>query len=92
MEKRYYSIEINKDDPTALTHCLRKLENAIPDYEYDWRIVINAGGIDYGIYLNIDIENKEIEICNQPRYGDAVEDMLDDVIELFEEEEEDEYE
>ena len=92
MEKRYYSIEINKDDPTALAWCLRKLENNIPDFEYDWRIVINAGGIDYGIYLNIDIEDKEIEICNQSRYGNAAEDMLDDVIELFEEEEEDEYE
>lgn len=92
MGKRYYSIEINKDDPTALTYCLRKLENAIPDYGYDWRIVINAGGIDYGIYLNIDIEDKEIEICNQPRYGNAGEDMVDDVIELFEEKEEDEYE
>lgn len=85
MEKRYYSIEINKYDPTALTHCLRKLENAIPDYEYDWRIVINAGGIDYGIYLNIDISEKEIEICNQPK-GEG-DDYLDDVLELFEEEE-----
>ena len=87
--KNIYSIEIDKYNPTALTHCLRKLENAIPDYEYDWRIVINAGGIDYGIYLNININEKEIEICNQPRHGEG-DDYLDDVLELFEEEEEDE--
>ena len=79
-----YSIEIDKHDPTALTHCLRKLEKAIPDYEYDWRIYINAGGIDYGIYLNIDIDKKEIEICNQPR-GKG-EDSIDDVLGNFEEE------
>lgn len=83
--KNIYSIEIDKYNPTALTYCLRKLENAIPDYEYDWRIVINAGGIDYGIYLNIDISEKEIEICNQPK-GEG-DDYLDDVLELFEEEE-----
>ena len=80
--KNIYSIEIDKYNPTALTYCLRKLENAIPNYEYDWRIVINAGGIDYGIYLNIDISEKEIEICNQPK-GEG-DDYLDDVLELFE--------
>ena len=85
--KRIYSVEVNRDDPTALTWCLRKLENNIPDYEYDWRIVINAGGIDYGIYLNIDVDDKEIEICNQPddREGN---DLLDDVLKLFDEEDE----
>lgn len=83
--KNIYSIEIDKYNPTALTHCLRELENAIPDYEYDWRIVINAGGIDYGIYLNININEKEIEICNQPK-GEG-DDYLDDVLELFKEEE-----
>lgn len=77
-----YSIELDKYNPTALTHCLNKLEKTIPDYEYDWRIVINAGGIDYGVYLNIDIEEKEIEISNQPRYGDG-DDYLDDVLEQF---------
>lgn len=86
--KNIYSIEIDKYNPTALTHCLKKLENAIPDYEYDWRIVINAGGIDCGIYLNINISEKEIEICNQPE-GEG-DDYLDDVIEYFEDEDEDE--
>lgn len=84
--KNIYSIEIDKYNPTALTYCLRKLESTILDYEYDWRIVINAGGIDYGIYLNIDISEKEIEICNQPK-GEG-DDYLDDVLKLFEEEDE----
>ena len=73
-----FSVEIDAYNPTALTYCLKKLEDAIPDFEYEWRIRINAGGIDYGIYLNIDPEKKEIEICNQPENdGD---DYLDDVI------------
>lgn len=82
-----YSIEIDKYNPTALTHCLKKLEEGIPDYEYDWRIRVNAGGIDYGIYLNVDIEKKEIEISNQPTYGSDGSDYLDDVLKCFEEEE-----
>ena len=85
--KRIYSVEVNKDYPTALAWCLRKLENNIPDYEYDWRISINAGGIDYGIYLNIDVDDKEIEICNQPDDGEG-NDLLDDVLKLFKEEDE----
>ena len=90
MMKRYYSIEVDKYNPTALTYCLKKLEDNIPDYEYDWHMTINAGGIDYGIYLNIDVEEKEIEICNQPRYGSDGDDSIEDVLELFDEDEEDE--
>lgn len=86
MRNRIYSVEVDKYNPTALTHCLKRLEEGIPDYEWDWRIYINAGGIDYGIYLNVNVENKEITICNQP-YGDG-EDSLDDILELFEEDEE----
>lgn len=89
MEKKVYSIEVDKYNPTALTHCLQKLENAIPGYEYDWRLYINAGGIDYGIYLNINVDKKEIEICNQPEYGTDGDDWLDTVLELFEDDEED---
>ena len=80
-----YSVEIDKYNPEALIHCLQKLQYGIPDFS-EWRFTINAGGIDYGIYLNFDIENKEIEICNQPQ--GRGEDYLDDVLELFEEEEE----
>ena len=83
--KRYFSIEVDKYNPTALTYCFKRLEDNIPDYEYDWRIVINAGGIDYGIYLNIDVEEKEIEICNQSRYGSDGDDSIEDVLELFNE-------
>lgn len=90
--KNIYSVEIDRYDPTALTYCLRRLENVIPDYESEWRLIVNAGGIDYGIYLNIDINEKEIEICNQPE--GSGEDWLDHVIEYFESisEEEDDYE
>lgn len=80
-----FSVEVDKYNPTALTHCLKKLEKGIPDYEYDWRIVINAGGIDYGIYLNVNVDRKEIVISNQPEgNGD---DYIDDILELFDEEE-----
>lgn len=77
-----YSIEIDKYNPTALTYCLNRLENGIPNYAYDWRITVNAGGIDYGVYLNVDIENKIIEICNQSesrdKYGlNTIEEVLD---------------
>ena len=48
--KRYYSVEIDKYNPTVLGECLRKLEEGIPNFEYDWYMHINAGGIDYGIY------------------------------------------
>lgn len=84
--KNNYSIEVDAYNPTALTHCLKRLENGIPDYESDWKITVNAGGIDYGIYLNIDVERKTIEICNQPD-GDG-DDYIDDVLECFEEEDE----
>ena len=76
-----FSVEVDKYNPVALAYCLKKLEDAIPDFEYDWLCTINAGGIDYGIFLNIDTETKEIEICNQ---GDG-EDLLDDVIAEVEE-------
>ena len=79
-----YSVEVDKYNPTALIWCLTKLQDNIPDFEYDWRITVNAGGIDYGIFLNINIEDKEIVICNQP--DGAGDDLLDDVIEAINEE------
>jgi len=79
-----FSVEVDKLNPAALTWCLTKLQDNIPDFEDDWRITVNAGGIDYGIFLNINIEDKEIEICNQPE-GDG-DDLLDDVIEAINEE------
>lgn len=85
---RVYSIEVDKYNPTALTHCLKRLEKGIPDYEFDWRIIVNAGGIDYGVYLNINVDRNEIEICNQPS-GEG-DDSIDDVLELFDEDEDEE--
>lgn len=85
--KTEYSIEVDRYNPMALAHCLKKLSYNIEDFEYDWRIFINAGGIDYGVYLNINVEGKIIEISNQPEYGDG-DDSLDDVIDFFQQEEE----
>lgn len=83
-----FSIEVDNSNPTALTWCLKKLEDAIPDFEYDWHITINAGGIDYGIYLNIDTEEREVEISNGSTTLSNVDsdDCLDDVFEYFDEE------
>lgn len=86
--KSKYSVEVDKYDATALAHCLKRLEDGIPDFDYSWRIVINAGGIDYGIYLNIDTEKEEIEISNQPTYGSDGSDFIDDILENFNENEE----
>lgn len=71
-----YSVEVDNSNPTALGYCLKRLEKEVPDF-YDWKISINAGSIDYGVYLNIDIEDKSLEISNQPRWDDA---YLDDII------------
>lgn len=87
--KTKYSVEVDRYNPMALAHCLKKLSYNIEDFEYDWRVIINAGGIDYGVYLNINVEEKTIEISNQPEYGDG-DDSLDDVIDFFLQEEEEE--
>ena len=72
-----YSVDINRS-VDSLAYCLRKVNNEVADI-WDWRISINAGGIDYGIYFNFDIENKELEICNQPQYDVSL--GLDEIIE-----------
>ena len=63
--KEIYSVEIDRYNPMALANTLKKMAKVIPDFEYDWRVFANGGGIDYGLYLNINVEKKEIEICNQ---------------------------
>lgn len=80
-----YSVEIDKYSATSLVNCLKNLENEIPDFD-EWRFIINSGGIDYGIYLNFNLRDKEIEISNQPR-GEG-NDYLDDVIDALSEDEE----
>ncbi len=79
-----YSIDIDRSI-NALTHCLQIVNNAIDVWE--WDITINAGGIDYGVYFNFDIDNKELEICNCPRYDDSL--NLYEIIELINSNEED---
>lgn len=88
--KEIYSVEIDRYNPMALADVLGELSNGIPDFEYDWRLSVNAGGIDYGIYLNVNIDRKEIEICNRPEYGTDGDDLLEDILENFEENEDDE--
>lgn len=84
-----FSVEVDRYSATSLVYCLNELQNNIYDPD-EWRIVINAGGIDYGIYLNINTDRKEIEISNQPD-GEGS-DFLCDVIEYLENENEEEEE
>ena len=85
-----YTVDIDRSID-ALTHCMQKVNNEIEDI-WDWRVSINAGGIDYGIYFNFDLERKELEISNAPSYGYDDSLGLDEIIEEINgsEEEEDE--
>jgi hypothetical protein len=80
-----YSVDIARD-MGSLAYCMRKVNNEIYDIA-DWRISINAGGIDYGIYFNFDIEHKTLEISNQPDMGADDSLYLDEIIEKINEEE-----
>ena len=83
-----YSVDINRS-VDSVAYCLNMLNNEVD--MWDWRISINAGGIDYGVYFNFDLEKKELEICNQPFYKTETTD-LDEVIEAITEYYEDEEE
>lgn len=74
-----YSVDIDRS-VDSLAYCLQKVNNGINNIE-DWRVSINAGGIDYGIYFNVDVERKELEICNQSSYGYDDSLDLDEIIE-----------
>ena len=52
-------------------------------------MTINAGGIDYGIYFNFDIDNKILEISNQSTYNEEM--YLDDIIDVINERYDEEY-
>lgn len=82
-----YTVDIERS-ADALAHCLKKVTQII-DID-DWRVSINAGGIDYGIYFNFDVENKELEICNQPASGADDSYYLEDIIDMINEELEEE--
>ena len=85
-----YSVDIDRS-VDSLAYCLQKVNNEIEDIS-DWRVSINAGGIDYGIYFNFDIERKESEISNQPSYGYDDSLGLDEIIEEINGNEEDDEE
>ena len=61
-----YTVDIDRTID-SFTDCIKRVNEEIN--AWDWRISINAGGIDFGIYFNFDIKNKELEISNQPGYG-----------------------
>jgi hypothetical protein len=83
-----YSVDIDRS-VDSVAYCLNRLNNEVD--MWDWRISINAGGIDYGVYFNFDLEDKELEISNQPFYKVETTD-LDTVIEAINEEYDDEEE
>ena len=85
-----YSVEIERSIE-SLTYCLQKVNSNIISI-WDWRISVNAGGIDYGIYFNFDIENKELEICNQPQYNETLylEEIIEEINRYYEESDEEE--
>lgn len=73
-----YTIDINRNIE-ALTESMKMVSEI---YHMDeWRVLINAGGIDYGIYFNFDLEQKELEISNQPSYGYDDSLLLEEIIE-----------
>ena len=83
-----YSVDINRS-VDSVAYCLNKLNNEAD--MWDWRISINAGGIDYGVYFNFDLEDKELEISNQPFYGmetTDLEEVIEAINEYYEDEEE----
>lgn len=81
-----YSVDITRDIDSLAT-CIQRVKNGINNI-YDWRISINAGGIDFGIYFNFDINNKELEISNQPDMITENSLCLDEIIEIINEEDE----
>ena len=83
-----YSVDINRS-VDSVVYCLNRLNNEVD--MWDWRISINAGGIDYGVYFNFDLEEKELEISNQPFYGMEtvyLEEVIDAINEYYGDEEE----
>ena len=76
-----YSVDIERS-VDSLTYCLKKVNNEVENIS-DWRVSINAGGIDYGIYFNFDIDNMELEISNQSSHNDILD--LDNIIEKINE-------
>ena len=73
-----YTIDIDRSIE-ALTESMKKVSEI---YHMDeWKISINAGGIDYGIYFNFDLESRELEISNQRGYNYDDSLLLEEIIE-----------
>jgi hypothetical protein len=85
-----YSVDINRNIGD-FAHCLQWVNENVNNI-WDWRISVNAGGIDYGIYFNFDIKNKELEICNQPQYDESLglAEIIEEINEYYSEEYDDE--
>lgn len=73
-----YTVDIESSF-SALASCMKKLDDYVACY-WDWKVIVNASPIDYGIYFNFDLERKELEISNAPRdgYDDTL--YLDEII------------
>lgn len=68
-----------------LIYCLKKVQEI--SNIYDWDVVINAGGIDYGVYFNFNSDTCTLEICNCPdEYADYTDMYLDEIIDAINEE------
>ncbi len=80
-----YSVDIDRS-VESFANCIQKVKNGINDI-WGWNIVINACGIDYGIYFNFDFENKQLEISNCPEYDEGL--SLDEIIDEINGDEED---
>lgn len=76
-----YSVDIERS-VNSLAYCLNKVNNGVNNID-EWTVIINAGGIDYGIYFNFDIDNKILEISNQSTYNEEM--YLDDIIDVINE-------
>lgn len=81
-----YSVDIDRSID-VLSYCLNKVNDEIEDI-WDWNIRINASAVDYGIYFNFDVDNKILEICNEPACDDCT--SLDDIIEMINDTDDDE--
>lgn len=80
-----YTTDIN-NTVDSLIYCLTKVQDGLDDI-YDWRISINAGGVDYGVYFNFDSDERILEICNCPdEYADYTDMYLDEIINAINEE------
>ena len=81
-----YSVDIERSI-NALVYCLKKVNDEINNID-EWTVTINAGWIDYGIYFNFDIDNKVLEISNQPIGKEEMylDDIIDTINEMYDEE------